>query len=46
MTSVDAPMERLQLADVASMAPGVAEEKEREARDYHRLLAETPPSGG
>jgi tRNA nucleotidyltransferase (CCA-adding enzyme) len=34
-------LKRLQLADVAYMAPGIAEEKEREARDYHRLLAET-----
>jgi tRNA nucleotidyltransferase (CCA-adding enzyme) len=33
-------LKRLQLADVASMAPGIAEEKAREARDYHRLLAE------
>jgi hypothetical protein len=24
------------------MAPGVAEEKEREARDYHGLLQATP----
>jgi tRNA nucleotidyltransferase (CCA-adding enzyme) len=35
-------LQRLQLADVASMAPGIAEEKEREARAYHRMLAETP----
>ena len=35
-------LQRLQLADVASMAPNVAEHKEREALDYHRLLAETP----
>lgn len=40
-----AVLKRLQLADVASMAPGIAEEKEREARDYHRLLEERPPSG-
>ncbi len=33
-------LQRLQLADIASMAPGVAEEKAREARDYHRLLSE------
>jgi putative nucleotidyltransferase with HDIG domain len=32
-------LQRLQLADVASMAPGIAEEKAREAREYHRLLA-------
>jgi putative nucleotidyltransferase with HDIG domain len=37
-------LQRLQLADVASMAPGVAEEKEREAREYHSLLAETSRS--
>jgi hypothetical protein len=29
---------RLQLADLASMAPGIAEGKRREALDYHRLL--------
>ena len=34
-------LQRLQLADIASMAPGIAEEKGREAQDYHRLLAET-----
>jgi putative nucleotidyltransferase with HDIG domain len=34
-------LKRLQLADVASMAPGVADDKEREARDYHRMLTET-----
>ena len=34
-------LQRLQLADAASMAPGIAEDKEREARDYHRRLAET-----
>ena len=34
-------LQRLQLADVASMAPEIAEEKGREARDYHRLLAES-----
>jgi tRNA nucleotidyltransferase (CCA-adding enzyme) len=33
-------LKRLQLADIASMAPGVAEDKAREARHYHRLLAE------
>ncbi|HEX7197307.1 MAG TPA: HD domain-containing protein [Candidatus Limnocylindria bacterium] len=33
-------LQRLQLADIASMAPGIAEEKGREARDYHRLLSE------
>jgi tRNA nucleotidyltransferase (CCA-adding enzyme) len=31
-------LKRLQLADIASMAPPVAEEKGREARDYHQLL--------
>lgn len=36
-------LQRLQLADVAAMAPAVADDKEREARDYHRLLADTPP---
>jgi tRNA nucleotidyltransferase (CCA-adding enzyme) len=35
-------LKRLQLADLASMAPEVADEKGREARDYHRMLAETP----
>ena len=34
-------LQRLQLADIASMAPGIAEEKTREAREYHRMLAET-----
>jgi hypothetical protein len=33
-------LKRLQLADLASMAPGIAEEKRREALDYHRLLDE------
>jgi UTP:GlnB (protein PII) uridylyltransferase len=33
-------LQRLQLADIASMAPAFAAEKSREARDYHRLLAE------
>jgi putative nucleotidyltransferase with HDIG domain len=33
-------LQRLQLADIPSMAPGIAEEKEREARTYHRMLAE------
>lgn len=33
-------LERLQLADIASMAPGVADDKAREARDYHLLLSE------
>jgi tRNA nucleotidyltransferase (CCA-adding enzyme) len=32
-------LQRLQLADIASMAPGIAEEKEREARRYHEVLA-------
>jgi putative nucleotidyltransferase with HDIG domain len=36
-------LQRLQLADVASMAPAFARDKEQEARDYHRLLADTPP---
>lgn len=36
-----AVLQRLQLADIASMAPGIAEEKEREARDYQALLADT-----
>ena len=31
-------LERLQLADIASMAPEVAAAKEQEAREYHRLL--------
>ena len=34
-------LERLQLADVASMAPEFAESKDKEARSYHRLLRET-----
>jgi putative nucleotidyltransferase with HDIG domain len=33
-------LERLQLADIASMAPDIAESKEKEARSYHRLLRE------
>jgi putative nucleotidyltransferase with HDIG domain len=41
---------RLQLADIASMAPEVASDKTREALAYHRLLAATPdraaPRGG
>jgi len=36
-------LKRLQLADIASMAPGFADDKRREALDYHRLLDETPP---
>jgi putative nucleotidyltransferase with HDIG domain len=32
-------LQRLQLADIASMAPDTAREKTREALDYHRLLA-------
>ena len=36
---------RLQLADIASMATGFADEKTREARAYHRLLAETTADG-
>jgi tRNA nucleotidyltransferase (CCA-adding enzyme) len=35
-------LQRLQLADIATMAPDTAEEKGREARAYQRLLAETP----
>lgn len=35
-------LERLQLADLASMAPEFAKPKETEARSYHRLLRETP----
>jgi tRNA nucleotidyltransferase (CCA-adding enzyme) len=31
-------LQRLQLADIATMAPDTAEEKGREAREYHRLL--------
>ena len=34
-------LERLQLADIASMAHGFAAEKNREARAYHRLLDAT-----
>jgi hypothetical protein len=34
-------LQRLQLADIASMAPATAEEHGHRARDYHRLLAET-----
>jgi tRNA nucleotidyltransferase (CCA-adding enzyme) len=34
-------LKRLQLADIASMAPSIAEEKQREAREYHQLLATT-----
>ena len=37
-------LQRLQLADIASMAPGIAVEKTREAIDYQRLLADTPAS--
>ena len=32
-------LKRLQLADLASMAPEIAREKAREALDYHRLLS-------
>ena len=35
-------LQRLQLADIASMAPGIAVEKEREARRYHGMLAADP----
>ena len=34
-------LKRLQLADIATMAPDTAVEKGREARDYHELLAST-----
>ena len=34
-------LERLQLADIVSMAPEFAASKEDEARSYHRLLRET-----
>lgn len=37
-------LKRLQLADLASMAPGFAEEKERESREYHALLDRTDPA--
>lgn len=35
-------LQRLQLADIASMAPQIAEEHGRRAREYHELLATTP----
>jgi tRNA nucleotidyltransferase (CCA-adding enzyme) len=35
-------LKRLQLADIATMAPETAEEKGRQAREYHALLASTP----
>lgn len=38
-------LERLQLADIATMAPETADEKGREAREYHALLARTPREG-
>ena len=34
-------LKRLQLADIATMAPDTAEEKGRQAREYHDLLADT-----
>jgi tRNA nucleotidyltransferase (CCA-adding enzyme) len=34
-------LKRLQLADIATMAPETAREKGREAHDYHELLAST-----
>jgi len=37
-------LERLQLADIASMADDFARDKEREARAYHALLAEAAES--
>lgn len=37
-------LQRLQLADIASMAPAFAEQKEREAREYQALLATTERS--
>jgi UTP:GlnB (protein PII) uridylyltransferase len=36
-------LKRLQLADIATMAPQTAEEKGREARQYHEMLASTAP---
>ena len=38
-------LKRLQLADIATMAPDTAMEKGREARDYHELLATTDRDG-
>ena len=37
-------LKRLQLADIATMAPDTADEKGRQARDYQALLAETDGS--
>ena len=34
-------LKRLQLADIATMAPETAAAKSREAREYHELLAST-----
>jgi HD superfamily phosphodiesterase len=34
-------LQRLQLADIATMAPDTAADKGREAREYHELLATT-----
>jgi putative nucleotidyltransferase with HDIG domain len=34
-------LKRLQLADLTSMAPGIAEEKRKEALAYHELLTDT-----
>ena len=39
-------LKRLQLADIASMAPDVAREKGEEARDYHRQLAAREMAAG
>jgi putative nucleotidyltransferase with HDIG domain len=33
-------LKRLQLADIASMAPDFARDKQKEAADYHRMLGE------
>ena len=39
-------LKRLQLADIASMAPGIAEEKRREALAYHEELGRTGREAG
>ena len=36
-------LKRLQLADIATMAPDIAQEHGRRAREYHELLASTDP---
>jgi len=38
-------LQRLQLADIATMAPETAEAKGREAREYHQLLSATDGAG-